>query len=190
LRRAGEQVAAQFASAEAAAYFTRALELTPEEDLAGRYDLLMAGERVYDVQGAREAQGQDVTDLYQLAEGLGDDARRVEVTLRQGRWAQLVADYPARDAAYQRAVRLAHAVHDASTQVIVHQRRALQVLREQGDFQAARSRLEQALTLARAAGLRREEADCLRHLGTRLIDYQGNFAGGRACYEQALGIYC
>jgi len=42
LRRAGDQAAAQYANAEAIAYFTRALDLTLEEDLAGRFGLLLA----------------------------------------------------------------------------------------------------------------------------------------------------
>jgi predicted ATPase len=39
LRRAGEQAATRFANAEAVSHFSRALDLTPEEDLEGRYAL-------------------------------------------------------------------------------------------------------------------------------------------------------
>jgi class 3 adenylate cyclase len=63
LRRAGEQAAAQFANEEAVGYFSRALNLTPEEDLAGSYELLLAREGVYQVQGAREDQRRDVAAL-------------------------------------------------------------------------------------------------------------------------------
>jgi len=63
LHRAGEQAAGQFANAEAAAYFSRALDLIPEENLVERYELLLSCERVFDLQGAREAQQRDLIAL-------------------------------------------------------------------------------------------------------------------------------
>jgi class 3 adenylate cyclase len=95
LRRAGEQAAAQFANAEAEGYLSRALDLTTEEELTERYGLLLARERLYDVQGARDAQRQDLVALQKLAESLDDDHRRAEVALRQARCAHHLPDYPA-----------------------------------------------------------------------------------------------
>jgi len=188
LRRAGEQAAAQFANEEAVSYFSRALDLAPQEDLNTRYALLLAREQVYHVQGARQAQGQDVAALLELAEALNDDARRVEVALLQGGWAQMIADYPTETVAFQTAVRLGDAVDDVGTQVMVYLQWS-HLFWGQGDFEAARSKLEQAIELARAAHLRREEARCLSHLGPLLIYCWGDYAGGRAYYEQALSIY-
>ena len=50
----GEQAAAEYANAEAVGYFGRVLELTPEDDLAERYALTVAREKVYDLMGERE----------------------------------------------------------------------------------------------------------------------------------------
>jgi predicted ATPase len=109
LRRAGEQAAAQFANAEAMTYLSRALDLTPETDTAERYALLLAREKVYDVQGAREAQRQDLAALKGLAESLADDGRRAEVALRQANYAEVTGDYPAAVTAAQATIRLAQA---------------------------------------------------------------------------------
>ncbi len=64
---AGEQAAAQFANAEAVAYLGRALALTPTSAKSGRYELLLAREKVYDLQGARQAQTQDLMALEQYS---------------------------------------------------------------------------------------------------------------------------
>ena len=58
--------AGRYANAEAVAYFSQALELTPDEDLAGRYVLLRAREQVFDFQGARQAEAQDLAALDSL----------------------------------------------------------------------------------------------------------------------------
>ena len=51
LRRAGELAAARYANAEAAGYFTRALELAPESDLATRFVLMVALDEAHDALG-------------------------------------------------------------------------------------------------------------------------------------------
>ena len=79
---AGEQAAAQFANAEAQYYLSRALELTPAEDLAQRVRLLLAREKVYDLQGVRQPQEADLTALEALAPHL-PLRQQAEITLRR-----------------------------------------------------------------------------------------------------------
>jgi len=186
LQRAGEQAAAQFANAEAVGYFTRALDLTPEENLTARYVLLLARERVHDVQGAREAQRQDLAALEAIADGLDDDQRRAEVALRQARCAHHLPDYPGEIAAVRRAVRLARAVDDVRTEAAAYVWWGI-ALRYQGDHNAAQPRLERGLTLARAAHLRTEEAISLWNLAG-VSRAQGDYGRARARYEQARRI--
>ncbi|MBN1484877.1 MAG: tetratricopeptide repeat protein [Chloroflexia bacterium] len=111
LSRAGEQAAAQFANSEAVNYFSRALELTPESDVGSQYELLLAREQVYSLQGQRETQRRDLQALTQLAKRL-DSAplpadpeeqtlahlRRygcqAELALRQANYAEITGDYP------------------------------------------------------------------------------------------------
>ena len=116
LRRAGEQAVAKFSNAEAVRYLDRALALTPESDHAERYTLLLVREKVYDVQGTREAQAQDLATLMELAETLADDQRQAEVAVRQANYAEATSDYPATGVAAQMAIRLGQAAQDITSE--------------------------------------------------------------------------
>ena len=187
LRRAGEQAAAQFANTEAVVYFSRALELVPEGEWDKRYALLLVREKVYDLQGEREAQAQDLEALQRLADALDDDWRRAEVALRRADYAEAISDYPAAIEAAQMAIDLARAAQDASKEAAGYVQWGV-ILWRQGDYDAAQSRLEEAFTLARAAGERHLEASVLRNLG--IVSWnQGEYAGARAFFKQSLCIY-
>jgi predicted ATPase len=187
LRRAGEQAAAQFGNAEAVGYFTRALDLTPKEDPARRYDLLMARERSHDLQGARKAQMESLVTLEALADDLQDDRRRAEVALRQAWYGIQTSDYPAAIAAARRAVRLAQVAHDVQREAAGYLRLG-QAFWDQGDYVASSSSIEQGLALARSVGSRSLEAEGLNNLGYAYL-YQGNFDEAIACCERALLIF-
>jgi tetratricopeptide (TPR) repeat protein len=187
LSRAGEQAAAQFANAEAEAYLSRALCLTVEEEMAERYSLLLARERLYDAQGARDVQRQDLAALQELAESLDDDRRRAEVALRQSREAHQLADRPAAVAAGRRAVHLARAVGDVPMEAEGYILLA-GGLDFQGDYRAAQPIVEQALALARASNLRGVEAYALYGLGSSVC-LHGDYAGSRDYLQQSLCIY-
>ncbi len=164
LHRAAEQAAAQFANAEAVAYLSRALELVDEDDLAERYRLLRAREGVLDLQGAREAQRDDLDALDALASALADPTRQADVALVQAHYAARTQDYDAAAAAARRAVGYAQDAQDAARQAAAHREvgRALRYLLED---EPAWKELERALLLARAAGVRQVEADTLHELG-------------------------
>jgi predicted ATPase len=186
LHRAGEQAAERFANAEAVTYFSRALDLTPEDDLGERYALLLAREKVYAVQGAREAQHRDLAALKESAEVLDDDRRRAEVALRQAHYAKVTGDYPAAVTAAQVTIGLAQAAQDVHSEAMGYLQWG-QALFRQGEYETARPQLEGALALARAASLRQVEAGSLQSLGI-ISSIQGDYTGARAYYEQALRI--
>ncbi len=207
---AGERAAAQFANAEALAYLGRALELTPPGDHAGRYALLLARESVYDRQGARENQHQDVAALQELAEAMADDCRRAEAALRRARLAEATGDYLTATTAVEEAIRLAQAGRDNVLEAAgyLHWGR---VLWRQGEHETARLRMEEALYLVRAArspaqggaepgaaalpgasrceaaSAQAVEADCLRNLGNVSL-YLGEYDLAHDHYEQALQL--
>ncbi len=187
LRRAGEQAAAQFANAEAVAYLSRALDLTPEDAQAERYALLLAREKVYDLQGDRDAQRQDLAILGTLGAALADALKQAEVAQRQARHATVTGDYPAAIAAARTAIDLARAAQSASSEAAGYLRLG-RALWHQGEYEAAQSQLEQALNLARVAGVRQIEADSLHNLGIASY-YQGDRPGATMYWEQGLSIY-
>jgi adenylate cyclase len=192
-RLAGERAAAHFANAEAVSYFSQALDLTPEKDLDTRYDLLLAREKVYDLQGEREAQQRDLLTLEELAQALDDNQKRAEVALRQARYYELTGEYAAALTAAQAAVGRAQASQDLGREAAGSLRWGEALLR-QGDYEAARARLEGALALARDAGephsaglLKRMEATILHALGVVSM-YQSDYAGSQSFYERSLHI--
>jgi predicted ATPase len=199
LRRAGEQAADQYANAEAVGYFNRALDLTPEEDLASRYELLLAREQVCDRQGAREAQTKDLAALEGLALALGDDRKRAEVALRRAHYGIRTSDYPAAVAAAQEAADLARSTGDVylEASAYLHAGRALHDI---PDRDASQHALERALRLSREAGAsadlraegsgessRRIEARCLYELAY-VCQMQRDFERCTWYAEQALHL--
>jgi tetratricopeptide (TPR) repeat protein len=190
--------AARYANAEALDYLTRALALTAETDLAGRYALLLAREAVYHLQGAREAQRQDLAALQALAERLGDDLRRAEVALRRANLLVNTGDPPAAIAEAQAAIAWAQSAHNAILQAEgqwywgrAHWR--------QGEYAVAHAHFEEALELARAGAagtvseaeqrkLRQLEGHSLRALGIVAGEVE-DYARSVSYYEQCLALY-
>jgi len=190
--RAGKQAAGQFDREAAETWLSRALELTPEEEWAARYELLMAREGVYHLGGERDKQAADLAMLAELA-GVTLDTDEipplwaVEVLLRQAAYAGAVSDYPAAIAAASQALTRAEAVAGgrlASAALV----RWGDALWRQGEYAAARERYLAGQAQAEAAGARSELADNLKGLG--IVAYeQGVYVRARAYYEAALGIY-
>ncbi len=188
---AGKQAAERFAHSEAVRFFSRALELTPEDDRAERYALLLAREGIHSLQGNRPAQAADLAALEELAgaavdEGPEGAVRRAEVALRRSRYAEAVGDYPAAIQYAQETIALAQAAGDAALEATAHRGWGV-VLWQQGENLAARERLRQALRLAQAVGRRNLEADCLCALGC--VDWSlGDYAAAQRAYEESLRL--
>jgi predicted ATPase/class 3 adenylate cyclase len=185
---AGEQAATQYANAEAVRHFSRALELAPEDDLAGRYALRLAREAVYELVGARELQAHDLEALEALAEALDDRQKRARVALRRSRYAQATGDFPGAIAAAQQSIALALDDADRAEGYLAWGN----TVTRQGQYDVARSQLEQAMALAREAGpqaqLRGLEAASLRALG--LVCYHlADYAQARGHMEQVVRIH-
>jgi len=186
LTRAGKQAADQFANAEAVDYFSRALDLVSVQDRARRYTLLLDREELYDLQGERDAQRQDLEALKDLAEALGDE-QQTEVTLRWARYAEATGDYPAAIEAAKKVIGLTQTAHDVDQEAAGYKQWGYALWR-QGKYEVAQMQIEQGLELARVACAREVEADSLRNLGI-VSSIQGNYARAMIYMKQALAIY-
>ena len=184
---AGKWAAAQFANVEAAGYFSRALELTPEADLATRCELLLAREAVNDLRGERPAQAEDLQALAALVRTMNDDRRWAEVALRQANYAEVVSDYPGALAAVETAVERAVLAQDLTAEAEAYTAWG-KVLWRQGRYEEARPPLEYALTLARTTHNHHAEAKGLYYLGDVYL-YQGNYPDAQGHFQQALEAY-
>jgi tetratricopeptide (TPR) repeat protein len=189
LTQAGQQAAAQFANAEAVHYLTRALELLPQNHQAERYALLLVREEVYEMQGARQAQAEDLALLQELALEMGDNRCKAEVTLSQADYAEGTGDYPTAGTIAEAAIKLLQTMPQESLDEL----RATgylcwgRSLWRQGEYGRARTLLEQTLFLAQKIGHPRLEADAMRGLGNVTLT-QSDFAEAQTFYERALHI--
>jgi adenylate cyclase len=184
LRRAGELAATRYANEEALAYFGRALALLPETDRAGRYRVLMARQRVYDLQEQRQAQGQDLAELEKVAQGLGPPQQAEVAAWRARHTLYAGVSHAATAAAAQAAVERARAVGNAALEATGQLYWGL--VYEGGE--KSRGHLEEAAALARAAGMPNIEARAMGSLAM-LGRSQGDAATARGYEEQALALY-
>jgi class 3 adenylate cyclase/Flp pilus assembly protein TadD len=184
---AGIQAAEQYANAEAVAFFTRALELTPPGDLAARYAALFEREAAEELLAAREAQARDLAELAALADALGDDRRRAEVARSRARLAERVGDIAEMRALAQQAVALAEAAGAADVAIDAYDQLAWACMRA-GTYAEARAHAEAGLRLARAGTNRRDEAQLLTALGCACAE-SGDLAMARVCLEQSAQIF-
>jgi predicted ATPase len=186
-RRAGKLAASRFANVEAVHAFSRALELTPANALQDAYKIVLAREQVLDRIGDRQSQRNDLDQLLQFAEAIGDAAIRSEVELRRANFGFATADYSSGISAARRAITLAQAAGSVENEA-----RGYYIWGRSLDFQQAGpesfEKFEKALELARAAGLARLEADILMSLGPHFSD-QNKYAESIKYLTAALRIF-
>ena len=187
LEEAGQFAADNYQNAAAVDYLTRAMSLVEQAEIDRRGSLLLAREKVYSLQGLREAQAQDLDMLKQLTVNTNGGQLRAEVALREAQYADAVSDFSLSVKAAETTVKLARASE-------LHQLEALGYLQwgralwPQGDYQLARARLSSAISLAQKEALKQIEADSLGNLGVVAL-YQSEYDDARRYYEKSLQIH-
>jgi tetratricopeptide (TPR) repeat protein/biotin operon repressor len=195
---AGDRAVGMGATADAATAYSRALEvldqLADEADPIQQFTLLLARERVYDLQGEREAQRRDLCDLANLVAEQGDDRCQAEVALRQAHYAEAICNYPQALAHIAIAVETIQATRDRVSVGRLEELAAEAyrlwgvILWLQGDPETAQVKIHRGLRLAQGAQLRKTEAACMRTLGI-LSYYQCEYAEAKAHLETVLPIF-
>ncbi len=180
---AGRRAADEYANEEALRFLTRAMELTPPRDKATQYEILSAREMVYDLQGNREAQRHDLQLLFFVAQG----EQKVDVVLRQARYAEQVGNYSGAVETVQRCVELAQTYQKPAAEARAYLCWGRAEWR-QGHYHAAMPLFEKALSLARHVDLPDTEVDSLRNLGNVHLSL-GHYDEAMRAYEQALPRY-
>jgi len=168
LRRAGEEALSLFANAEARSFLERALVLTSEANLAERYAIVAALEKVHGVIGERRAQRRDLELMEALAELLGDERRQVEVALRRALYASEVGESAEGVEAVRKAIRLSQQTGDVASEALGHLRWGRMLRHHQGDFESARTQFERSLALAESARLEQLEVESMLNLSATL----------------------
>lgn len=92
LQLAGEQASASYAHEEAIRFLTLALQFTPVDQIQERFNLLSMREKLYDLQGNRDAQLQDLEHMVNFATNLSFTEETI-VSLRQANFAEKTSNY-------------------------------------------------------------------------------------------------
>jgi tetratricopeptide (TPR) repeat protein len=186
LCQAAQAAASNFAIDEAAEFYSRALALTPEDDLEKRYTLLIGNEMVFGMQGNRDAQRETLETLAMVVDTLAEERKRVEILIRRAWFAFGISEYPEMIAVGEQAVALAQTVNE---QGFVGQAKyaVAWAYLQQGAVDRALIYAEDALPLARQVGERRSEGNTLNILGM-INTAQGKYLDALSYLENFLAI--
>ena len=187
LYQAGEEVANRYANTEAVDYFSRALALTPLDDLVGCYDLLLAREKVYAIQGNHQAREQDLALLMEIAEALDDTGLRAQVTLHQLIFLYDTGNFPGTIEKTEHAIDLARTAGNAEIEASINLHKGA-ALWQMGKNEAARHSFEISFAFARKHGFHQIEADSLLGLGN-VFGSLGDYESCQSTLEQVLEKY-
>jgi predicted ATPase/class 3 adenylate cyclase len=173
LCQAAEIASSNYAIDEAADFYTRALALTPEDDMEIRYGLFMGQEMVFRMQGNRDGQRDVLESLASIVDALADQRKRVELLIRRAWLAFWTSEFSEGLAAAQKAVSLSEAIGDQSLSRQAYYAWAW-MLHQQGDTELASIQAMSALSMARQADDQRSEGNILNVLGLIKVA-QGDF---------------
>jgi DNA-binding SARP family transcriptional activator len=190
LTQAAQQAEELFAYHHATELYNRALTLHRAylaDDLAGRFDLILAREAVLDRQGRRSEQADDIAALLELAEALGDTHRLAEAGVRQAGFFTYTGQYAQARQAGERALDFYRRAGDRAGEA--------RALRELGflhwsadDYGTALSYGRDALQLHRRLGEVEGEATALHNLA-EIYRSLGSPRQALTQYESALNLH-
>ncbi|MEM6453435.1 MAG: tetratricopeptide repeat protein, partial [Cyanobacteria bacterium P01_D01_bin.105] len=173
---AGRHAIAQFAYDEALNLLNRALALTVEANLVSLYEIHLMREQIYNVQGNRDKQVEELEKISQLAITIGDENRRLDVILREMAFAAVVGKYEEVVEKAQEAVKMS-AELGVDTRTVTGYLMWGESLSTQAQHETARTILQKGLDLGRQIGDVNNEVAILRVLSIVSIE--------NAAYEQA-----
>jgi tetratricopeptide (TPR) repeat protein len=163
-RLAGEHAAARYAYDEALQFFRQALEQTPEDDLAGRCELLLAQEAIFKIQGKPEARLEILQTLQSLTKTLNDPALNAQVHLRWVAYYHDRGDFSTAIEAARQALAISEMAGCADVSVKLYNWLA-SALWKQNQLAEARRVAEVGLELARQIENKHVESDLMGVLG-------------------------
>ncbi len=164
LFKAADTAKNAYQNSQADDYYTRALRLTPPDDLAGQYDLLLARLEVYQTQGRLDECQRDLQRLDELARHLGDPERILEILIRNTEIIYDKGEATQSLSSGLQALSLAESLQSSkqAIRIYIMLGNAAQRL---GGYDQAQEFAQKGLTLARALGDRLMECRLLNTIG-------------------------
>lgn len=112
LEQAGDRARNDFQNTAAADYYTRALALTPADDLESQYRLRLWLDDVYDQLGSREVQKQNLEQIRQLAVTTNDIRKLAEVSKLETLYLSFLGEHSQAIKSARKTITLAHQTGD------------------------------------------------------------------------------
>jgi len=180
---AGEQAAGKFAVSEALHYLDRALTILPSDEIAKEAQLRLTREKVYSLQGMRQAQESELTALEALNPKLPTKVQ-AEICLRRGAYEWIMGNYDQELAAIACAIQKAQSCGAKELEA-----RAYFLLgQSDDDFDKRHQHLKRARRLAHEAKSLALEGDILRWVGNNAF-WQNRYTESIDYLTQALAIH-
>jgi DNA-binding SARP family transcriptional activator len=180
---AGEQAAGKFAVSEALNYLDRALALLPTDEIGKQAQLRLTREKVFSLQGMRQAQNKELTALEALSPQLPTKVQ-AEICLRRGAYEWIMGNYDQERAAIACAIQKAQSCDAKELEA-----RAYFLLgQSDDDFNKRHHHLKRAQRLAHEAKDLALEGDILRWVGNNAF-WQNRYADSIDYLTQALAIH-
>ncbi len=107
---AGDRATAQFAISEALSFYNRAFVLTSKDNIPQIAKLLLARETLYDLQGDRQPQNEDLLALESISPQMSKD-QQAEICLRRANYEWIMGNNTAAQQAVSCAIQKAQACH-------------------------------------------------------------------------------
>jgi class 3 adenylate cyclase len=148
---------------------------TPLDDAELRWRLLLARERMLELQARRDEQAVDIDELEHLADVLGSDEKRANVAVRRSFRALRIGDWAACESAARIGMAHADRAGDRASRLFAT-RMLASALAMQGDLEGGKALAREALSEAREHGLPKNETALLNTLIV-IANLQGDVTG-------------
>jgi predicted ATPase/class 3 adenylate cyclase len=184
--KAGDAAAEAYQNSQAADYYSRALALTPEGDVGGRYELLSKREEILEVLGDRERRHADLAAMDELARRYDYKANLAHVAMRRARYAFDGGELPETIGFARQAIEAALPLEKWETAILAYALLA-QSLARSGKAELAMQEMERGLELAHRSGSILHQSVLYNDLG--MLSYeQRDFALAQQNFEKSLAL--
>ncbi|MEW6240426.1 MAG: AAA family ATPase [Chloroflexota bacterium] len=186
LTQAGKSASRAYQNHQAVDYFTRALALTPAEDLWAQFDLLIDRSELQRRLGSRDFQARDLDLLRELAERMNDEILIAHVLMLRSKFYFSGGEFQEAMECAAQAASVALSREDADDMLDAYNVWAVSLLRL-GSPDEAMKKAAEGLRQARIAGRRHQEGSILNSMGMIAME-QREPASAQSYFEQALTI--
>ena len=183
---AGRLATNAYQNKQAVDYFSRALALTPPENLHEQFGHLLSRAKLYGLMGERDLQIQDLDMLERLSRQLSNDALLAQIWVMRADYAYTISDFQYALEKAKQASELAQSAGEKDVALDAYRVSSLALLR-QGKLSEAMQQAEEGIRLVRHLRRRIEEGKILNTMGLIALE-QKEPASAQVYFEQALSI--